>query len=111
MVNISQTFVTYHGCGNGFYDITRKILQKNQNCIRPTYYPVDVRNKVEPRAQLRSKPRVTSDYIKRSTHWINVVSNSKDYFSPDENLTSDDESIISDASKILNKICLQKTKH
>ena len=73
MVNISQTFVTYHGCGNGFYDIARKILQKNQNCIRPTYYPywkkpVDVRNKVEPRAQSRSKPRVTSDYIKRSTH-------------------------------------------
>ena len=60
MVNISQTFVSYHACGNGFYDRTRKILQKNQNCIRSTYYPywkkpADVRNKVETRGQLKSK--------------------------------------------------------
>ena len=103
IVNISQTFVTYHGCGNDFYDGTRKILQKNRNYIRPTYYPswkkpVDVLNKVETKGQLKSKPRVTSDYIKRYMHYINVFSNSKDYFSSDENLTSDDESITSDAS-------------
>ena len=103
MVNISQTFVTYHGCGNGFYDGTRKILQKNRNYIRPTYYPswkkpVDVLNKVETKGQLKSKPRVTSDYIKRYMQCIDAFSNSKDYFNSDENLTSDDESITSDAS-------------
>ena len=69
MVNISQTFVTYHSCGNGFYDGTRNIISKNRNCIRLTHYPfwrkpVDVRNKVETRGQLKSKPRVTRDYIK-----------------------------------------------
>ena len=103
IVNISQTFVTYHGCGNGFYDGTRKILQKNRNYIRPTYYPswkkpVDVLNKVETKGQLKSKPRVASDYIKRYMHYIDAFSNSKDYFNSDENLTSEDESITSDAS-------------
>ena len=39
MVNISQTFVTYHGCGNGYLDGTRTIVPKNTKCIRATYYP------------------------------------------------------------------------
>ena len=29
MVNILQTFVTYHGCGNGYTDGVRKMLPKN----------------------------------------------------------------------------------
>ena len=39
MVNISQTFVTYHGCGNGYYDGTRNFFPKNRKCIKPTYDP------------------------------------------------------------------------
>ena len=51
MVNISQTFVTYHGCGNGYLDGTRKIVPKNRKCIRATHYPfwkkaIDVRNSI-----------------------------------------------------------------
>ena len=33
MVNISQTFVTYHGCGNGYLDGTRKIVPKIENVL------------------------------------------------------------------------------
>ena len=52
MVNISQTFVTYHGCGNGYLDGTRKIVPKNRKYIRTTHYPfwkkpIDVPNRVE----------------------------------------------------------------
>ena len=95
MVNISQTFVVYHGCGNGYLDGTRKIVPKNRKCIRPTYYPfwkkpIDVRNRVETRAQIKLKPKATRDYVERYMHYLNVFS--KEYFSSDENLTSDDES-------------------
>ena len=95
MVNISQTFVVYHGCGNGYLDGTRKIVPKNRKCIRPTYYPfwkkpIDVRNRVETRAQISLKPKATRDYVKRYIHYLNVFS--KEYFSSDENLTSDNES-------------------
>ena len=70
MVNISQTFVTYHGCGNGYLDGTRKIVPKNRKCIRATHYPflkkpIDVCNRVETRAQIKLKPKATKDYIKR----------------------------------------------
>ena len=100
-VNISQTFVVYHGCGNGYLDGTRKIVPKNRKCIRPTYYPfwkkpIDVRNRVETRAQISLKPKATRDYVKRYMHYLNVFS--KEYFSSDDNLTSDDESITGNAS-------------
>ena len=122
MVNISQTFVTYHGYGNGNLDGTRKIVPKNRKCIRVTHYPIwkkpiDVCNSVETRAQMKLKPKATKDYVKRYMHYLNVFS--KEYFSSDENLTSDDESntetsdeesIAGNASNILNKICPQKTK-
>ena len=95
MVNISQTFVSYHDCGNGYLDGTRKIVSKNRKCIRTTHYPfwkkpIDVRNRVETRAQIQLKPKATKDYVKRYMHYLNVFS--KEYFSSDENLTSDDES-------------------
>ena len=101
MVNISQTFVVYHGCGNGYLDGTRKIVPKNRKCIRPTYYPfwkkpIDVCNRVETRAQISLKPKATRDYVKRYMHYLNVFS--KEYFSSDDNLTSDDESITGNAS-------------
>ena len=95
MVNISQTFVVYHGCGNGYLDGTRKIVPKNRKYIRPTYYPfwkkpINVHNTVETRAQISLKPKATRDYVKRYIHYLNVFS--KEYFSSDENLTSDNES-------------------
>ena len=101
MINISQTFVVYHGCGNGYLDGTRKILPKNRTCVRPTHYPfwkkpIDVRNRVETRAQISLKPKATRDYVKRYMHYLNVFS--KEYFSSDDNLTSDDESITGNAS-------------
>ena len=66
MVNISQTFVTYHGYGNGNLDGTRKIVPKNRKCIRVTHYPfwkkpIDVPNSVETRAQMKLKPKATKD--------------------------------------------------
>ena len=83
MVNISQTFVVYHGCGNGYLDGTRKILPKNRKCVRPTHYPfwkrpIDIRNRV----------KATKDYVKRYMHYLTIFS--KEYFSSDDNLTSDD---------------------
>ena len=95
MVNISQTFVTYHGCGNGYLDGTRKIVLKNRKCIIATHYPfskkpIDVRNRVETRAQIKLKPKTTKEYIKRYMYYLNVFS--KENFSSDENLTSDNES-------------------
>ena len=101
MVNISQTFVVYHGCGKNYIDGTREIVPKNRKCIRPTYYPfwkkpIDVRNRVETRAQISLKPKATRDYVKRYMHYLNVFS--KEYFSSDDNLTSDDESITRNSS-------------
>ena len=57
MVNISRTFVVYHGCGKNYLDGTREIVLKNRKCIRPTYYlfwekPIDLRNRVETRARI-----------------------------------------------------------
>ena len=101
MFNFSQTFVVYHGCGNCYLDGTRKVLPKNRKCVRPTHYPfwkkpIDVRNRVETRAQISLKPKATRDYVKRYMHYLNVFS--KEYFSSDDNLTSDDESITGNAS-------------
>ena len=88
-------------CCNGYLDGTRKILPKNRKCVRPTHYPfwkkpIDVRNRVETRAQISLKPKATRDYVKRYMHYLNVFS--KEYFSSDDNLTSDDESITGNAS-------------
>ena len=63
MVNISQTFVTYHGCDNCYLDGTRKIVPKNRKCIRPTHYlflkmPIDVRDRIETRTQIKLNPKV-----------------------------------------------------
>ena len=55
MVNITQSIVVYHGCGNNYLNGTRKIVPKNRKSIRPTHYPfwkkpIDVWNRVETRA-------------------------------------------------------------
>ena len=101
MVNISQTFVVYHGCGNGYLERTTKIVPKNRKRIRRTYCPfwkkpIDVRDRVETRAPISLKPKATRDYVKRYMHYLNVFS--KEYFSSDDNLTSDDESITRNSS-------------
>ena len=90
-----------HGCGKNYLDVTREIVPKNRKYIRPTYYrfskiPIDVRNRVEIRAQIKLKPKATRDYVERSMHYLNVFS--KEYFSSDDNLTSDSESISDDES-------------
>ena len=105
MVNVLQTFVVYHGCGNGYLDGTRKIVPKNRKCIAPTYYPfwknpIDVINRVETRAQIKSKTKVTRNYIKRYMRYVDVFSRNSftsDDFS-DDSLTSDDESLANNAS-------------
>ena len=93
MVNISQTFVTYYGCGN--LNGIRKIVPKYRKCIRRTHYPfwkkpIDVPNRTETRAQIKLKPKATKNYMKRYLHYLTVFS--KKYLSSDENLTSGDES-------------------
>ena len=79
MVNISQTFVTYHGRGNGYFDGTRKLVPKNRKCIKATHYPfwkkpIYDRNRVETRAQIKLKPKTTTYYVKGYMHDLNVVS-------------------------------------
>ena len=39
MKNFSQTFVNYHGCGNGYLDGANKIVPKGRKCIMLTYNP------------------------------------------------------------------------
>ena len=100
MVNFSQTFVVYHGCGNGYIDGTRKIVPKNRRCIAPTYYPfwkrpIDVRNKVETRAQLKVKTKATRNYQKRYMQFVDVFS--KDSFSSDDS-SSYEKSLANNAS-------------
>ena len=100
-----------------YLDGTREIVPKNRKCIGPTYYPfwkkpIDVRNRVEARTQIKLKPKTTRDYVKNYMHYLNVFS--KEYFSSDDNLTSDSESISDDESITGNasdtEICLQKMK-
>ena len=79
MVNITQTFVVYHGCGNNYLDGTRKIVSKKRKYIRPTHYafrkkPIDVRNRAETRAEINLKPKATKDYVKRYMHYSTVFS-------------------------------------
>ena len=100
MVNFSQRFVVYHGCGNSYQDGTRKIVPKNRKCIAPTYYPfwkkpIDVRNKVKTRAQLKVKTKATRNYQERYMRFVDVFS--KDSFSSDD-FSSDEESLANNAS-------------
>ena len=100
IVNSLQRFVVYHGCGNNYMDGTRNIVPKNRRCIAPTYYPfwkkpIDVRNKVETRAQLKVKAKATRNYQKRYMRFVDVFS--KDSFSSDD-FSSDEESLANNAS-------------
>ena len=69
-------------------------FQKIENSIATHYpfwkKPINVCNRVETRVQIKLKPKATKKFVKRYMHYLNVFS--KEYFSSDENLTSDDES-------------------
>ena len=100
MVNFSQRFVVYHGCGNSYQDETRKIVPKNRKCRAPTHYPfwkrpIDVRNKVETRAQLKVKTKATRNFQKEYMRFVDVFS--KNSFSSDD-FSSDDESLANNTS-------------
>ena len=67
MGKFSQTFVAYHGCGNYYQDSTNKIIPKNRKCAMQTYNPfwkkpIDVCNRVETRAQLKTKTKASSEF-------------------------------------------------
>ena len=100
MVNFSQRFVVYHGCGNSYHNGIRELVPKNRKCIAPTYYPfwkrpIDVRNKIETRAQLKVKTKATGNYQKRDIQFVDVFS--KDSFSSDDS-SSYEKSLANNAS-------------
>ena len=93
----TQTFVTYHGCGYCYIDGTSKIVPKGRRCINPTHNPfwknlVYVRNKVQTRAQIKSKVKADRNFVRRYQKYLRVFSKSKDYFSSNYSSTSEDES-------------------
>ena len=89
MKNIMQTFVSYHGCGNCYIDGTNKIDPKGRRCINPTHDPfwknlLEVRNKVQTIAQIKSKVKADRNFIRRYQEYLKVFSKSIDYFSSDD---------------------------
>ena len=113
MGKFSQTFVAYHGCGNYYQDSTNKIIPKNRKCAMQPYNPfwkkpIDVCNRVETRAQLKTKTKVSSEFQLRYQKWVNLYS--KDNFTssgfdsdsdsdPDSNIKADNESLANNASE------------
>ena len=64
MKNFSQTFVNYHGCGNGYLDGTNKIVPEDRKFIMPIYdpfwkKPIDTSSKIakSARSQIKNKPK------------------------------------------------------
>ena len=96
------TFVTCHGCGNCYIDGTNEIVPKGRHCINSTHNTfwknlVVVRNKVQTRAQIKSKVKADRNFVRRYQKYLRVFSKSKDYFSSDDfssnySSTSEDES-------------------
>ena len=113
MGKFSQTSVAYHGCGNCYQVGTNKIVPKNRKCITQTYNPfwkkpMDFRNRVETRAQLKIKTKASTEFQLRYQKWVNLYSNdsfiSIDFDSdsdsdPDSNINSDNESLANNASE------------
>ena len=96
MKNIMQTFVTYHGCGNCYIDGTNKIVPKGRRCIKPTYNPfwknlINVRNRVQTRAQIKSKPKANRNFVRRHQKYLRVFSTLKNYFRSDDLYSSPSE--------------------
>ena len=64
MKNFSQTIVNYHGCGNGYLDITNKIVPEGRECMMPTYdlfwkKTIDTSKTIakSTRSQIKNKPK------------------------------------------------------
>ena len=104
MSKFSQTFAAYHGCGNCYQDGPNKIVPKNEKCIMQTYNPfwkkpMDVRNWVETRAQLKRKTKASRKFQRRyysDQKWVNSLTSwdNRD-FTLDWESGSDSESDIS----------------
>ena len=121
MGKFSQTFVAYHGQGDCYQDGTNKIVSKNRKCNQQTYNPFwkkpsDVRNRVETRAQLKIKTKASRNFQRRYQNWVNFYS--KDSFTasdfdsdsdPDSNMSSDNESLASNASETEQNLLDEET--
>ena len=118
MKNFSQTFVNYHGCGNGYLDGTNKIVPEGRRCIMPTNNPfwkkpIDTSNKIAKttRSQIKNKTKAKRNYMNRYAKYVRVFHEKKwdfdnalwssDYSTDDSNYNSGDESK-SNASIIAN---------
>ena len=115
MKNITQTFVTYHGCGNCYVDGANKIVPKGRRCINPTHNPfwenlVDVRNKVQTRAQIKSKVKTDKNFVRRYQKHLRVFSESNDYFSSDD-FSSNYSSTSEGESDNESTTCNSSTEH
>ena len=112
MVNFSQTLFVYHGCDNYCcLDGTRIIVPKNGKCLRPTHYPfwkkpIDICNKLETRARIKLKTRVTKNFLNRYIRNVDVfprnIFSSDDY--SDDGLISDDEPLTHNAPNTEQKL-------
>ena len=103
MSQFSQTFVAYHGCGSCYQDGTNKIVPKNRRCIMQTYNPfwknpMDVRNRVEKRAQLEIKTKASRKCQRRYQKWVNSLTSDDWDFTSDWESDSDLESSGTDIS-------------
>ena len=72
MKSFSQTFVTYHGCGNCYLDGTNQIITKGKRCLMPRNNPfwkrpIDTTNKIakSTRSQLEFKIMATRTNAKK----------------------------------------------
>ena len=75
----SQTFVTYHGCGQCYLDGTNKIVPEGRKCIMPTdnpfwKKPIDTCNKIAKsrRAQIKNKAKANRGYVRRYAKYVRV---------------------------------------
>ena len=108
MGKFSQTFVAYHGCGNSYQDDTNKIDHKNR-CTMKTHNPfwkkpIDVRDRVETRAQLKMKTKDSREYQrryrKRVTLFLKDSFTSSDFDSgSDRDSETDIDSLANNASE------------
>ena len=71
MKKFSQTFVNYHGCGNGYLDGANKIVPEGRKCIMPTYNPfwknpINTLNKIakSTRSQIKKKTKAKKKLYK-----------------------------------------------
>ena len=79
MKNFSQTFVNYHGCGNGYLDGTKKIVPEDRKWIMPKYNPfwknpIHTSNKIakSTRSQIKKKTKAKRNYIRRYAKYAKI---------------------------------------